>query len=175
MQPSANLEYEGSTFINFRDLDFPEGGNPSRQWIDVKKFTIASPPPADHDLLTALISNEYFRDDYIGGGVDPTGTRHGPYWIDRLSPNSYTPASADSIVTLVTHWVDQCGVVPDSLREVIDREVFGPARAATSIVTLPRLESSAVNDYGFIHTEFHEIVTIDPTRRRLHLIVAADD
>ncbi|MET8797686.1 hypothetical protein ABZV91_14755 [Nocardia sp. NPDC004568] len=175
MQTSADLEYEGTSFINFRDFDFPEGGNPSRQWIDIKQFTITAPPPADRDLLSALIGDQQFRDDYIGGGVDPQGTRHGPYWIDRITPDSYTPASADSVIALVTRWVDQCGIVPDALRQAIDQEVFKPARTATHIVTLPRLDASAVNDYGFIHNEFHEIITIDTVGRTLRLTVAADD
>lgn len=175
MQTAHDLEYEATSFINFRDFDFAEGGNPSRQWIDVKRFTIAEPPAADRDLLSALIDNQHFRDDYIGGGVDPAGTRHGPYRIDRITPDSYTHVSADSAVALVTRWVDQCGVVPDVLRQVIGREVFEPARTATAIVTLPRLDASAVDDYGLIHTEFHEIVTIDTTGRTLRLIVAADD
>ncbi|WP_039828329.1 hypothetical protein [Nocardia testacea] len=175
MQTSADLEYEGTSFINFRDFDFPEGGNPSRQWIDIKQFTITAPPPADRDLLSALIGDQQFRDDYIGGGVDPQGTRHGPYWIDRITPDSYTPASADSVIALVTRWVDQCGIVPDALRQAIDQEVFGPARTATHIVTLPRLDASAVNDYGFIHNEFHEIIRIDTVGRTLRLTVAADD
>lgn len=175
MQTSANLEYEGSSFINFRDFDFEDGGNPMRQWIDIKRFTITAPAGSDHDLLAALIGNEYFRDDYIGGGVDRAGTRHGPYWIDRIIPESYTSVSVESVVALVTRWVDQCGVVPDALRQVIEREVFVPARAATSIMLLPRLGDLAVNDYGFIHTEFHEIITIDTTSRTLRLTVAADD
>jgi hypothetical protein len=175
VQTSAHLEYEGSSFINFQDFDFPAGGNPSRQWIDIKQFTIAESTPASRDLLSALIGDQHFRDDYIGGGVDPAGTRHGPYWIDRITPDSYTHAPADSVIALVTRWVDQCGVVPDALRQVIDRDVFGPARTATDIVTLSGLDSSAVNDYGFIHTEFHEIVTIDTTGGSLRLIVAADD
>lgn len=175
MQTAATLEYEGTSFINFRDFDFPEGGNPSRQWIDIKRFTIIEPPVVDRELLSALIGDQHFRDDYIGGGVDPAGTRHGPYRIDRVTPDSYTPASAHSVIALVTRWVDQCGVVPDALRQVIDREVFAPARTATDIATLPRLDYSAVNDYGFVHTEFHEIVTIDTTGGTLRLIVAASD
>lgn len=175
MQTAATLEYEGSSFINFRDFDFPEGGNPSRQWIDIKQFAITETSPADRELVSALIADQHFRDDYIGGGVDPAGTRHGPYWIDRISPDSYLPASTDAVITLVTEWVEQCGAVPDALRQVTDEKVFGPTRTATHIVTLPRLDASAVNDYGFIHTEFHEIVTIDTTDRTLRLIVAADD
>ncbi len=79
------------------------------------------------------------------------------------------------VIALLTRWIDQCGVVPDALRQVIDRNVFEPARTATDIVTLSGLDSSAVNDYGFIYTEFHEIVTIDTTGGSLRLIVAADD
>lgn len=146
-----------------------------RQWIDIKRFTITAPVGSDHDPLAALIGNEYFRDDYIGGGVDPVGVCHGPYWLERITPESYTPVSAESLVALVTRWVDQCGVVPDALRQVIEQEVFIPARAATTIMLLPRLGDSAVNDYGFIHTEFHEIVTIDTASRTLRLIAAADD
>lgn len=175
MQTPASLDYKGSSFINFRDFDFGEGGNPSWQWIDIKLFAIAAPAASDSDLLAALIADEGFRDDYIGSGVDPDGTRHGPYWIDQITPDSYTPASAEAVVALVTRWVDQCGVVPDALRQVIERDVFAPVRTATSIMTLPRLEDSAINDYGFIHTEFHEIVTIDKTNQVLRLIVAADD
>ena len=172
LSPPTEPENTASALAERRDVSVGEH-TPSTPWPttpDTTALDFGSLPG-----ISRTTGEEHFRDDHIGSGVDPSGTRHGPYWIDRITPDTYTPASADSVIALVTRWVDQCGVIPDVLRRTLDQEVFRPARTTTRVVTLPRLDNSAVHDYGFIHTEFHEIVTIDSTHRMLRLIVAADD
>ncbi|QIS05972.1 hypothetical protein F5X71_29945 [Nocardia brasiliensis] len=47
--------------------------------------------------------------------------------------------------------------------------------SATSRYLLRDLGSSAVNDYGDLHREFHEIVLIDKKERSVLLTVLSDD
>ena len=172
---AAIIRYNDSLFINFRDFDFGEEGNPCRQWIDIKKFDILVPTAEDQEVLTALIDNEYFRDDYIGGGVDPEGTRHGPFWTSHISPSSYEQRDQHSVADILNAWLARCGVLPPALVRAVDDRVIGPAIHASSVYVLRKLDAAAINDYGFIHTEFHEIVLIDRSSNSLLLVVAADD
>lgn len=128
MGTPAGLRYQDCSLLNFGDFDFGPGGSSCYQWVETKRFQITAAPTNDRELLRSLVSTEQFRDGYIGAGVEPAGTVHGPYNLDRISPDSYIRVSADSVV-----------------------------------------------DYGLIHTEFHEIVTIDRVERTVRLIVAADD
>jgi hypothetical protein len=160
--------------LNFADYEFPAGGGSRRQWVDIKRFLITTSVD-DRELLGSLLATEQFRDSYLGAGVEPAGVVHGPYRRDRLSPDSYNRASPDLIVDLVTAWVNNCGAVPPTLWEAVDRAVFAPVREAHDLFLLRQLDPSAIADYGFIHTEFHEIVTVDRDEHLLRLIVVADD
>lgn len=172
---AAIVLYDNSLFINFRDFDFGADGNPCRQWINIKKFDILVHTAEDQEILAALIDNEHFRDDYIGGGVDPDGTRHGPFWTGRISPSSYEQQDHHSVADILNAWLAKCGMLPSALVRAVDDRVIGPVIHATSVYVLRKLDAAAINDYGFIHTEFHEIVLIDRSRNSLLLVVAADD
>lgn len=172
---AAIIRYDDSLFINFRDFDFGAEGNPCRQWIDIKEFDILVPTAEDQEVLAALIDNEYFRDDYIGGGVDPDGTRHGPFWTVHISPSSYERQDHHSVADILNAWLAKCGALPPALVRAVDDRVIDPSIHATSVYVLRKLDSAAINDYGFIHTEFHEIVLIDRSSNILLLVVAADD
>ncbi|MEU1982214.1 hypothetical protein [Nocardia sp. NPDC019395] len=171
---TGELRYLDGTLLNFRDFEFGPGGSSNYQWVDIKVFRIVAAPD-DPALLRSLIDTEQFRDGYIGAGVEPAGVVHGPYFREYISPDSYTRVSAGSVMDLVTTWVNNCGDVPESLWGAMNRSVFEPVRRADSLFRLRKLDPSAVVDYGPIHTEFHEVVTIDRTERIVRLIVAADD
>lgn len=171
---AEEFRYLDGSLLNFRDFEFGPGGSHCYQWVDIKVFRIDAVRD-DKELLRLLIGAEQFRDGYIGAGVEPAGVVHGPYFREHISPDSYTQVFSESVVDLVTAWVNNCGVVPESLWEAVNRLVFEPVGAADSLFLLRRLDPSTVVDYGFIHTEFHEIVTIDRTERIVQLIVAADD
>ncbi|WP_141692189.1 hypothetical protein [Nocardia brasiliensis] len=129
----------------------------------------------DREVLSDLIASVEYRDDYVGGGIDPSGIRHGPYWLDRISSEAYAAIDESAVIELLERWLHGCGSIPDQLREEIQREVVGPVRTATSRYVLEDLGVSAINDYGDLHREFHEIVLIDRRGRRVLLVVMTDD
>ena len=171
----TNIEYQGSFLINFRSFEFPKWGNPSWQWLSLKEFRIHDPDASDQQILLAIMGAEEFRDDYIGASIDPTSDHHGPYWLDHITPVSYTLTSADSTKEILTKWMSNCGIIPSSLRLEIDKKIFQPIRSASSLYVLNDLDQFAINEFGFIHTEFHEVISIDRDKQSVKLIVAADD
>ncbi|MGQ4601049.1 hypothetical protein [Nocardia sp. R6R-6] len=169
------LSYNGQSFINFRDFEFDAESSHRFQWIDLKKFDLSAVASDDKSILNALIASDEFKDDYVGGGVDPQGTRHGPYWLDRISADSYRLVGESTVVGILEKWVGRCGNAPRQLQESIGHQLFSPASAASSRYVLDDLGKSATNDYGDIHIEFHEIVLIDRTAQSVLLAVASDD
>ncbi|MFF0531333.1 hypothetical protein ACFYT3_23470 [Nocardia amikacinitolerans] len=175
MDVGGSLRYSGQSFINFRNYEFAEGGSHRFRWIDLKKFELQSPELGDRSILEALTSTPEFPDDYVGGGIDPEGLRHGPYWLDRISADAYQLTERSSALDLLERWLAGCGVIPQSLRIEVDRQVLDPIRQSTSCYVLEELGDSAANDYADIHVEFHEIVVIDRVEKHVVLVVATDD
>lgn len=175
MKDENVIKYTGTSFINFREFDFENGSSHRFQWIDIKVFDLVSSESDNQTILAALIASTEYRDDYVGGGVDPEGTRHGPYWLDKIPVDAYEQVGEATAIELVERWMSECGTIPVELQESVDRQVFDPIRTATDHYVLKRLGKSAVNDYGDLHREFHEIVLIDRKARSALLVVASDD
>ncbi|MFI6214294.1 hypothetical protein ACIBCD_20090 [Nocardia brasiliensis] len=169
------VNYRERFFTNFREFDFGAGGRHCFQWIDSKEFALAAAEAADRAILSELIASVEYRDDYVGGGVDPRGIRHGPYWLDRISSGSFTAIEEHIVIDILSQWMQGCGSIPNQLREAIRRRVIEPVHSATSRYLLEDLGAAAVNDYGDLHREFHEIVLIDRPGRRVLLVVMSDD
>ncbi|WP_280270700.1 hypothetical protein [Nocardia wallacei] len=161
--------------MNFRDFEFAPGSSHCFQWIDGKVFHFDTSELDDVDVLEALVSTTEFRDDYIGGGVDPGGVVHGPYRLDRISPESYTRVGANDVSDVIDRWLARCGEISSDLRREISDRIIIPAESAASCYILGDLGESATVGYADIHNEFHEIVLVDRSERRVHLIVASDD
>ncbi|WP_249374859.1 hypothetical protein [Streptomyces sp. I05A-00742] len=173
-----SLAHQDSTFINFADYPFRRPSAYARRWVDIKHLRFppqTAPATTDAALLAALVRHEQFRDDYAGGGVDPQGTRHGPYWLARVSPEAYEPVGEEDAVRVLRTWTDQFGEVPDTLEADLRREVFDRVTAASSLHHLPDLGDDAFHDWGGVQIDFHEFVLIDRSAGLLTLLVAADD
>lgn len=164
------LAHWDSPFINFRDFDFPDGLGHGYRWVHIKRFHLPPAPPADQDLLTALITHPEFRDTYDGAGVwlEP---RHGQWWSDRISPGVDEASAVGTIHTWATSRVPR----PPDLDAKLQEAVYTQIRQATSRYTLGAIPEDAHHDYGPIHIEFHELVLIDRRLGTLTLLVAADD
>ncbi|NLU83611.1 hypothetical protein [Rhodococcus sp. HNM0569] len=170
-----SLEYERRSFINFRAFSFGEGSHHRNQWIDVKCFRMLDRELDDRSILAAMIGQVEFRDDYVGGGADPAGTRHGPYWLHSITPDQYRPTDGADTIQLLRRWTAPCGVLPDAFEDAIERAFRVLVRGAARVYTLAQLHGPWVHDYGDIHTEFHEIVVIGRKLGQVVLAVAADD
>lgn len=178
-----DLRFLGRTFVNFRDYAFAEPGAQAFRWCDVKTFALpagaaagaAADASADGELLAALVAHEQFRDDYAGGGVEPEGLRHGPYWLSLLPASSYRPVTAAEALPVLRGWATQFGPVPAELDADLDAALYGVVEAADRCYHLPDLGTDAFHDWGGVHCDFHEYVAVDTARSRLTLLVAADD
>ncbi|MFJ9144264.1 hypothetical protein [Streptomyces griseus] len=169
------LSHEGDTFINFRNYGFQDARSAAFRWVDVKRLRFAAEPADDTELLAALIGHEQFRDDYAGGGVLPDGLRHGPYWVEAVTPDAYGSIGREESDLVLREWANQFEDVPADLATDLRREVFDRLAAAERIYYLSELDGDAVHDWGGVHSDFHEFVLIDRSAGRLTLLVAADD
>ncbi|MFE9040211.1 hypothetical protein ACFY9F_07435 [Streptomyces sp. NPDC012421] len=172
---AATLTHDGAAFVNFRHFAFTEPHAHAYRWLDVKRFRLPDPSVPDRDLLAALLAHEQFRDDYAGGGVDPGGTRHGPYWLRLVTPEAYESVGRDGAARLLETWAERSGPLPDALAEALRREAYEPLAAADSVHHLNGLGEDEYHDWASVHGEFHELVLVDRAAGRLTLLVAADD
>jgi hypothetical protein len=168
------LAYRDQAFVNFRSF-FGDSPDHAYRWVDLKRFRLPLMTWSDEQLLNALIRHDQFRDDYAGGGVDPVGVRHGPYWLDRITDDAYEPVDETIAIDVLHVWASQYGDLPQSLDETLERDLYALVRAATSRYRLKTLGEGALHDWGGVHGEFHELVVIDRDANSLALMVAADD
>ncbi|MFC5183847.1 hypothetical protein [Actinomadura harenae] len=174
MEPAPDLVHLDSSFINFRDFDFGEGSLHGYRWVDGRHFRLPPEVPDDRAALAALISHPQFRDTYDGAGVQDW-PRHGRWWLDRITPDTYEAVDAAAVVDIIHSWANQHGNVPEPLASRLRREIYAPTRKATGRYLLRQLPEDAFHDYGPIHIDYLELVLIDRSAGTLDLLVAADD
>ncbi|MFJ8540306.1 hypothetical protein [Streptomyces sp. NPDC093591] len=174
MQSAHALTHWDSPFVNFRHFDFEDGRGHGYRWVHVKRFHLPTDASTDRDLLSALIAHPEFRDTYDGAGLwlEP---RHGQWWSDRITPDTYAVADEAIARDVIDTWATRGADLPAALETRLHEVVYQPIRQATSRYTLGALPDDAHHDYGPIHTEFHELVLIDRSLGVLALVVAADD
>ncbi|WP_067652728.1 hypothetical protein [Nocardia harenae] len=175
MTDESILTFDERSFVNFKDFDFAPDGHHGFRWVNSKRYVVRQPEAADAELLRGLIDSPAYRDNYIGGGIEPEGTRHGPYWLRNISVDSYRTISPEAAADIVDRWLRADGSVPDKLRERVTAEVFEPIDTATAIYELRDLGEGAMSDLGLSNGEFHELVLIDRANASVRLIVASDD
>lgn len=170
------LTHTDSAFINFRDHGLADvldhGFDHGFRWINLKRFGYPASAADEREVLAALIADVQFRDDYAGGGVDPDGLRHGPYWTRNITPDAYRAVTEADVSRTLRAWA---GPLPRTLDDTVDDAVHATLRAATSCYELLDLGREAFHDWGGVHGEFHEFVVIHRPSASLALIVAADD
>ncbi|WP_326658992.1 hypothetical protein [Streptomyces sp. NBC_00385] len=169
------LTHEASTFINFRDYKFRDPKAHGYRWVDIKHLRLPAESVGGRELLAALIGHEQFRNDYAGGGVLTDGTRHGPYWLELVTPDAYEAVSRKECAHTLWGWANQFGDVPSKLNADLQQEVFDRLAAADHVHYLNGLGDGAVHDWGGVHEDFHEFVLVDRSAGRISLVVAADD
>jgi hypothetical protein len=161
------LVYQGEVFINFRT---------SRQWVSIKLFEL--PPDADdHAVLALLIHHLRYRDSYAAPEFKDAETIHGPYWLDAITPEVFSPMSAADAEALIRTWADYTVPLTDDDREAMEREVYPRITGATSRYQLPDLRDTAQHDWGYVvgSDGFYEFVLINRHTNNVALLVASDD
>ncbi|MFF2747511.1 hypothetical protein ACFVVA_18420 [Kitasatospora sp. NPDC058048] len=173
METTAELVHLERTLVDFGDFGF-EGNRHAFRWVDIKRFGLGGTGTHDRDVLAALIAHPQFRDTYDGAGARDW-PRHGQWWVERITPDSYAPVPAQAAVDLLETWTLQHGPVPPALLARLEREVHAPARRAHARYLLVHPPEDARHDYGPVHTDFHELVLVDRATDTVTLLVAADD
>jgi hypothetical protein len=150
--------------------------NGGYQWIDVQIFAF---PTAIDDaaVMGLLIRHVRYRHGYANPEYRDAKIIHGPYWLEAISVESFSPVSPVSAEALITTWANYDAAVPASDYPVLDKQVYGPIRDASSVYQLADLRETAEHDWGYVVglTGFHEFVVINSHTGRLTLIVASDD
>ncbi|MFS8100009.1 hypothetical protein LFM09_23050 [Lentzea alba] len=133
------------------------------QRVDVTRFQHDATD--DRSALAALIEHELYGHNHAGGEPGDDPTRHGPYWRDRITVDSFEPVDAAAAERQLRRWANGTAE--------LDREVYGPLRVAKSVYRLRELADHAVHDWGWVLWDFQEFVLAgDGT---LTLVVAAVD
>lgn len=171
MPAEETLVYQGEVFINFR--------NHAYQWVSINIFELSGDVD-DREALTLLVRHVRYRDSYNGTGDKDMETIHGPYKLTAITPESFCPASAEEIETLIRTWAEYAAPLPDSRRVEMERELYPRLRESTSSYQLPDLRDTAQHDEGWgssvgSATGFFEFVLIDRPKRSVALVVASDD
>jgi hypothetical protein len=162
------LVYQGEVFINFRS---------SRQWVSIKLFTLPDADIDDWAALDLLLGHVRYRDSYSGTHQKDMKTIHGPYRLDAITPDSFSPVSSPDTEALLRTWAEYNKPLPDDNRAAMERELYPRIRDATSRYQLADLRQTAEHDWGYVvgTTGFHEFVLIDRQAGILALAVASDD
>lgn len=170
-----DMEYLGTEFVNFRDYEWGPAGSHAYQWVDIRSFGVDDAEGDDLRVLAGIIASEEYRDGYIGGGIDPDGVIHGPYWIASITPEAFRSTDSASASAVVDRWLTRCGTLPEALRRDLRDSAYRAIANSDACYELAELGESAIVEYGRIHTEFHELVAIDRSAKKAGLIVLADD
>jgi hypothetical protein len=137
----------------------PAGHNIVRHadgWVDITRFRL--PDGADdRSVLAALIEHDVYGCDHAGGepGSDPA--RHGPYWREAVTPESFDRVDVSTAVAELPACAE------------VEKEVL----AAHRVYRLRELGGEAIHDWGWVLWEFQEFVLIGADE--VVLVVAAID
>lgn len=162
------LVYESEVFINFRT---------SRQWVVVKLFALPANTD-DREVLQLSIRHVRYRDSYASSEFKDSQTIHGPYWLNAITPESFSPVSAADAETLIRTWAEYSVPLTDGDREAMEREVYARIRGASSCYQFADLRETAEHEWGSSvgsNTAFYEFVLIERDTGRVELVVASDD
>ncbi|MGW0099742.1 hypothetical protein [Nocardia sp. NPDC003354] len=157
--------------MNFKDylVDY------ARKWVHISPYALTTPGSSDPDIIAAVMNSVPYRNGHVGGGVDPNGTIHGPYRIECISPQDYEPMAAGDAIERFNRWVATHTSDSAALTVLLSAEVRRRLSEADAVYVLRDLGDSAVCDYGRIHDEFNEFLTIDRASGNVAVIVASDD
>lgn len=162
------LVYQDEVFVNFRT---------SRQWVLMKLFSLPADAD-DHTVLELLIRHERYRDSYAAPDFKDSKTIHGPYWLSAITPESFSPVSAEDAEAFLRTWAEYAARLPDARRQEMETEVYPRIQNATSRYQLTDLRDTAQHDWGYVvgsASGFHEFVLIDRQTDSVALLVASDD
>lgn len=143
-------------------------------WYSVKGFVAQQPLETD-DFLERMLRHWGYRD--WSGKVDGRPrAMHGPYWVDGLARSAFTPVSRGDAWDYLDAWdrrpEDEQAADPDGL---VEQFVRTPLKSARECLRLDVADPEARHPTAFVHDEFREVIAIDPSGRKLVMIIAGRD
>jgi len=165
----AELDYLGRDFVNFRDGTY--------RWVHLKNFGLPSEIRTPADGLASLLRHVRYRDHYTTDDEhwEDSETLHGPYRLDRISAESYDAIDAEDALRIVREFAELHGGTTEQVLAELDRVVNPAIRESSTVYRLRDLGEEAKHDFGWVLTDFNELVLVDLPARRLALLVAAGD
>lgn len=145
----------------------------SYRWIDVKRFPWDGVGD-DRSVLEALIGSPHYRDTYLS--ADPhlaDGTVHGPYRVDRISPEDFEHLSETDARAVVEEFRTLYQPPAAELIRTMD-SITQPLLHRSTCYRLRPVED-AEHDVSLILEEFRELVSVSRARAEVALIVMAID
>jgi hypothetical protein len=170
---------EHTTPVRFKDSTW--------RWVDVKQFRLGG-QGSDRDLLDALITHPRYRDHYTSPNSDTRDPIHGPYELNRIRVDMFTPFTETEAIDALREWTTEfdypegCdaswpwNIAPPA--PYIDGDattVLAMITAATTRYRLSNLGADAYHQFGWVLGEFLELVVINRTSSELILVVASRD
>src|SRR5262249_53435050 len=142
------------------------------RWIDIKRFAIAAGTP-DGVLLSALVANPHYRDEYAtpGPAADPV---HGPYNLELITADTFVPVDRVEALEALQNWIE-CDPAPADQIEGSVAEVIAHIDQADNGYRLPNLGDRAKHMFGWVLGDFLELVLISHSADELRLVVASSD
>jgi hypothetical protein len=160
-------------YVERSRLPFDESAA-DQAWLDVTRF-LFDRDTTDRSTLDALVTNAYYRDDYLvpGSALTPQGTRHGPYRLDCLTAEAFELTDRPSAEETLYRWADESRRATDQHYPAAIRTSERIIAATTSIFHLKDLRETCEHEYGRLLGDFHEFVLLNRHDGILTLLVAS--
>jgi hypothetical protein len=163
----AALEYTGHTLILFEDRSY--------RWFSVKRFAWDGTGD-DTAVVAALIGHWRYRDHYASkdSHEQDAGDIHGPYRVAAITPAEFVPVDPDEAAALVEEFCGLFGYPPrPEVRDQIAASILSwlDRSSCYRLRDLP----DAIHEWGWVLTEFRELVAISREASEVLSVVMAID
>ena len=161
------FEYTGHTLIRFDDHSY--------RWFSVKRFAWDGAGD-DSTVLGALIEHWRYRDHYASPNSheQDAGDIHGPYRLAAIAPAEFVPVGADEAAALVEEF---CGLYDCLPRPEVREQIAASILSWLGRSSWYRLRDlpDALHEWGWVLTEFRELVAISREASEVLSVVMAID
>lgn len=109
-------------------------------------------------MLQLLIRHVRYRDSYASSEFKDSQTIHGPYWLNAITPESFSPVSAADAETLIRTWAEYSVPLTDGDREAMEREVYPPDPGREQLLPVGRLTRNRRTRMGLVGRLKHRLL-----------------
>ena len=147
--------------LQFRDESF--------RWAQLVEFTISDGQIVPQDALTSLLQHPRYREYWGGYRLTTDGNlTHGPFPLDAIAVESFAPSDLVLVVELLLGFAAIEPLNPDlakAWQRLVERALAGR----------PEAWHLSHHDWGWVVSEFVELVVIERETRMLRLLIAGID